>query len=63
MTALWQRAEELLKKNPNLRRGQALFTALAEIDPDKANRVRGVRGVDPFYNNKNIAAFLREVEG
>lgn len=62
MTALWQRAEELLQENPNLRRGQALFNALAEIDPDKANRIRGT-GIDPFYNNRNITAFLREVEG
>lgn len=62
MTALWQRAEELLNENPDMRRGQALFNALAEIDPVKADRIRGT-DIDPFDNNKRIGAFLREVEG
>lgn len=60
--ALWQRADELCEKNPALRRGQALFIALTELNPDKADRIRGTK-FDPFYSNSRINAFLREVEG
>ena len=62
MTALWQRVEILLRKNPNLRRGQALFNALAEVNPNKADRIRGT-DIDPFFNNNRIKAFFQEVEG
>jgi len=62
MTALWQRAEMLRKENPGMRRGQALFNAFAEIFPDKADRIRGT-DIDPFYSDKRIGAFLREVQG
>jgi len=54
--------EILLRKNPNLRRGQALFNALAEVNPNKADRIRGT-DIDPFFNNNRIKAFLQEVEG
>jgi len=60
--ALWQRAEELLQRNSSLRRGQALFNAFAELNPEKADRIRGT-DIDPFFNNGRIRAFLREVEG
>jgi len=60
--ALWQRVEELRKDDPTLRRGQALFNALAEIDPAKANRIRGT-DIDPSNSNSRIKAFLQEVEG
>ncbi len=45
------------------RRGQAHFNALYDIDPDVANMIRGRYGLDPFYNDHNIPAFLKEVFG
>jgi hypothetical protein len=62
MTALWQRAEKLREGNPTLRRGQALFIALTELNPEKADRIRGTE-CDPFFSNCRIKAFLLEVEG
>ena len=50
-------AERLRSLNPALRWGQALFNALAELDPHLANRLRGGR-LDPFHNDLMADRFL-----
>jgi len=39
---------ELLRENPQLRYGQALFNALHTLHPERANEIRGSR-LDPFF--------------
>lgn len=43
-----------------LRKGQALFNKLDEINPELADSLRG-SVVDPFYRDERIPAFLSEV--
>lgn len=45
----------------NERRGQAAFNALCEFDSGIAELVRGVPGLDPFYDDRAIPAFLMAV--
>jgi hypothetical protein len=45
----------------DLRRGQALFTALQRLDPNKAEQVRLNREADPFYTDNNIPRFWARV--
>ncbi len=44
-------------KMPDLRRGQSLFVALHNLDPDAAEAIRGDHDTDPFYNDNNIPRF------
>jgi len=44
-----------------IRLGQCAFFVLHRIRPDIARKI-GTSSVDPYYNDANYSAFLREVE-
>lgn len=50
-------AEKVHRKNPEWRRGQAYFNTLYAVRPDIANMIVST-GVDPFYRDDWIPAFL-----
>jgi hypothetical protein len=43
------------------RRGQAYFNALAEQQPEMADRIRGTPD-DPFYDDERIEPFFNRIE-
>lgn len=45
-----------------IRPGQQAFNLLYELRPWLANEIRGVYGVDPFYNHTFLPEFWRVVE-
>ncbi len=59
LTDLQVRAHAYQQKG--LRRGQSLFNALYDSNPDIANKIRGTEK-DPFYKNHLESVFLFEVE-
>ena len=54
--------ERLTDPKCDERKGQAAFNALHELDPEVANAVRGSKH-DPFFQDKHLPEFLREVFG
>ena len=52
---------DTLAEYPQLRPGQAAYTALAGVRPDLADRVIGT-ALDPFYIDNRLGAFLDFVE-
>lgn len=56
--ALREARVEIARLAPRQRAGQLLFNALAEVDPDFAERIRGTE-LSPFYRDGVIAATLR----
>ena len=62
---LIMRANNVVKRNPEIRFGQALFNCLYEMDPILAECVR-TTSVDPFYcekGNPRIEKFFTEIFG
>lgn len=55
-----QRRAEALAAGGSQRRGQAYFNVLHDIDPSLAKSICGT-GLDPFYNDKRLPAFLSHV--
>jgi hypothetical protein len=55
--------KEAKEQYPEWRTGQAMFNTLYQLEPEVADMVRGRLGIDPFYNDNNIPAFLYEVFG
>lgn len=43
------------------RKGQLAFNVLREHKPLLAEKIRGVLGLDPFYNDQNLERFYRVV--
>lgn len=62
---LIMRAKNVIKKNPEIRFGQALFNCLYEMDPILAECVRTTKA-DPFFFEKGherIEKFFTEIFG
>jgi len=57
ITELIKKANQLMKMFPTFRYGQALFGVLEDMDKEMADEIRGT-GLDPFYDDKNVPAFL-----
>ena len=56
LTHVRERAAAMRQADPEIRAGQSLFNALAELDPRLAERARG--GVaDPFYVDQRVPVF------
>lgn len=56
---VFRKAEALRQKNKGLRRGQALFLALSELDPELSRILQeGYPESDCFYDDKKISAFM-----
>lgn len=51
-----QKATELTRQNPNIRWGQALYSALLEIDAKQASFLAGTTA-DPYYKDTQIREF------
>lgn len=51
-------ARKLRKNNPSLREGQALWLTAEHLWPSFAEPLRAKVGVDPFYVDANVNAFL-----
>ena len=49
------------KQFPNWRYGQTVFNTAFELFPKEVNKLRSTN-VDPFYNDKLVDDFLRELE-
>ena len=49
---------KMYREYPSLRLGQCYFNALIDYKPELAEKVRGRPSLDPFYQDKNIPAFL-----
>ena len=47
-----------VKANPQLRIGQSLFNNLYSLYPIVAEHIRGMYGLDPFYNDSFITSCL-----
>ncbi len=58
--SILQAAREDIQANPQIRWGQAVFNAACAELPEAANLVRGT-GLDCFYRNERVDAFLDEV--
>ena len=50
-------AVRMIAHAPIVRIHQAFYNALVEYDREQANRITNT-GLDPFYNQKNLGAFL-----
>ena len=46
------------EKNPHIRRGQASFNIAWKLFDGLAHRVIGIEGLDPFYKDENLPAFI-----
>ena len=46
------------EKNPHVRKGQAMFNLAWKHFDGMAYRVIGYEGIDPFYKDANIPAFI-----
>ena len=57
LMALWQ---DLMQRG-EMRQGQALFNAASHIYPMATEKARGNPELDPFYNNKNVQAFIGHI--
>ena len=49
-------------KNPEIRKGQALFNSLYELHPKIADEIRGT-DLDPFNNDDRILALILKLNG
>jgi hypothetical protein len=59
--AHYQRAVEVvLRERRGLRKGQAFFNVLLELEPDVAHRLMGT-AEDPFYDDGKLPQFLVRV--
>jgi hypothetical protein len=59
--AQYQRAVEVvLRQRPGLRKGQAFFNVLLELEPDVAHGLTGT-AEDPFYDDGKLPEFLVRV--
>jgi hypothetical protein len=52
-------ADDLMELFPRWRHGQCLFNALARVDLDLADRVRGDVDLDPFHDDGKIPTFSK----
>lgn len=53
--------ERHARYSPYLRRGQAYFNVLSEVDPELARSVAADGRLDPFYDDSKLPAFLNFV--
>ena len=61
--AQYQHAVEVaMRERRGLRRGQAFFDVLSELEPELAERLTGTAD-DPFYDDSKLPAFLLRVAG
>lgn len=49
-----------MRERRGLRRGQAFFDVLSELEPELAERLTGTAD-DPFYDDSKLPAFLLRV--
>ena len=57
----YQHAVEVeLRQRPGLRKGQAFFNVLLQLEPDVAHRLMGT-AEDPFYDDGKLPEFLIRV--
>lgn len=59
--AEWMVATSKQVRSLDIRMGQHWFNALAVVRLDIANKVRGLRGIDPFYVDDNMNRFMNFV--
>lgn len=58
--------DNLIKRLPEIRKGQALFNIAVCRFPEQVERIRGAirpGGFDPYYNNGNIDNFWNYLQG
>ncbi len=58
-------AAQAQKDCPKLRDGQAMFSALYEVNPELANEIRGT-DIDPYFSqpdDRRMQSFLDAIEG